>query len=125
MWKSLLRSIREYKKPSILAPVYVTVEVIIECAIPFITALLVNQIKAGCGIDTILWYGLLLLVLAGMALTFGRLSGAACATAASGAAAAAAASSEAVRTRAWRRWIGFMTLKRNQVRGDANARVGI
>ena len=84
MWKFLLKSIREYKKFSILAPVYVTVEVIIECIIPFITALLVNQIKAGCGFTVILEFGLLLIVLASLSLTFGRLSGAAAATAASG-----------------------------------------
>jgi len=84
MWKTLLKSIREYKKPSILAPVYVTVEVIIECIIPFITALLVNQIKAGCGIDVILRYGLILLVMASLSLIFGKLSGTAAATAASG-----------------------------------------
>ena len=46
MWKTLIKSIREYRKPTILAPVYVTLEVIIECIIPFITALLINQIKA-------------------------------------------------------------------------------
>ena len=46
MWKTLIHSIREYKKPSILAPIYVSAEVVIECIIPFITALLVNQIKA-------------------------------------------------------------------------------
>lgn len=84
MWKILIKSIREYKKPSILAPVYVSMEVIIECIIPFITALLVNQIKAGCGIDVILGYGLLLLVMAAFSLVFGRLSGTSAATAASG-----------------------------------------
>ena len=84
MWKYLLKSIREYKKPSILAPIYVTIEVMIECAIPFITALLVNQIKAGCGLSVILKYGLLLLVLAGLSLNFGRLSGTSAALAASG-----------------------------------------
>ena len=84
MWKSLLKSIREYKKPSILAPVYVSVEVVIECVIPFMTALLVNQIKAGCGMAVILRYGLVLLVLAGLSLFFGRLSGTAAALAASG-----------------------------------------
>ena len=47
MWKSLIKSLREYKKPSMLAPVYVSLEVVIECIIPFITALLVNQIEAG------------------------------------------------------------------------------
>lgn len=84
MWKALIKSIREFKKPSILAPVFVSMEVVIECIIPFITAYLVNQIKAGCGIDVILQYGLLLLVMASFSLAFGRLAGTACATAASG-----------------------------------------
>ena len=84
MWKVLIKSIREFKKPSILAPTYVSMEVVIECVIPFVTAQLINQIKAGCGIDVILKYGLLLLVMAGFSLAFGRLSGIACATAASG-----------------------------------------
>ena len=84
MWKVLLKSIREYKKPSILAPTFVSLEVVIECIIPFITAQLVNQIKSGCGIDVILKHGLLLLIMAGFSLMFGWLSGITCATAASG-----------------------------------------
>ena len=84
MWKILIKSIREFKKPSIQAPAYVSMEVVIECIIPFITAQLVNQIKAGCGIDVILKYGLLLLAMASLSLVFGRLSGTAAATAASG-----------------------------------------
>ena len=43
----LMKSIREFKRPSILAPVFVTGEVILECIIPFVIALLVNEIKAG------------------------------------------------------------------------------
>ena len=70
MWKVLIKSIREYKKPSLLAPAYVSLEVVIECIIPFITAQLVNQIKAGCGIEVILKYGLLLLVMANPAIRF-------------------------------------------------------
>lgn len=84
MWKTLLKSIREYKKPTILAPVYVTLEVIIECIIPFITALLVNQIQAGCAFSVVLRYGAILIVLASMSLTLGWLSGKAAATSASG-----------------------------------------
>ena len=84
MWKTLIQSIREYKKPTILAPVYVTLEVIIECIIPFITALLVNQIKAGCTFGVVVRYGLVLIVLASMSLIFGWLSGKSAATAASG-----------------------------------------
>ena len=84
MWKILIKSIREFKKSSILSPVYVSAEVAIECVIPFVTAMLVNEIRLGCGLDVIMRYGLLLLLMAGMSLTLGKLSGTACATAASG-----------------------------------------
>ena len=50
---TLARSIREYKKPSIQTPLLVTVEVIMECAIPFVIANLVNQMQAGCSMDVI------------------------------------------------------------------------
>ena len=42
MVKTLARSIREFKKPAILTPLLVTVEVILECIIPFTIANLVN-----------------------------------------------------------------------------------
>ncbi|MCE5235055.1 MAG: ABC transporter ATP-binding protein [Clostridiaceae bacterium] len=84
MWKVLIKSVREFKKPSILAPAYIAMEVVIECIIPFITAQLVNQIKAGCGLDVILKYGAGLIVMASLSLTFGRLAGSASATASSG-----------------------------------------
>ena len=84
MWKILIKSVREFRTPSILAPVSVTLEVIIECIIPFITAQLISQIQAECGIDVILKYGLLLLVMAAFSLMFGMFSGTACAKAASG-----------------------------------------
>ena len=47
MIKVLAKSIREYKKPSVLAPIFVSGEVILECIIPFLTANLVNEIKGG------------------------------------------------------------------------------
>ena len=47
MLSVLAKSIREYKKPSLLAPLLVSGEVVMECIIPFVTANLVNQIKAG------------------------------------------------------------------------------
>ena len=46
MIKTLARSIREYKKPAILTPLLVTIEVILECIIPFSIANLVNQMLA-------------------------------------------------------------------------------
>lgn len=84
MWMILIKSLREYKKPSILAPTFVSLEVVIECIIPFIIARLVNHIRAGCELKLILQYGLLLLVMASFSLVFGWLAGSACATAASG-----------------------------------------
>ena len=53
MLSVLAKSIREYKKPSLLAPLLVSGEVVMECIIPFVTANLVNQIKAGCSIGVL------------------------------------------------------------------------
>ena len=60
MLKELMKCIREYKKPSILAPVLVSLEVVMECTIPFLIAMLVNQIKAAAdrygNFVTDVWY---------------------------------------------------------------------
>ena len=72
MIKTLARSIREYKKSAILTPLLVTVEVILECIIPFIIANLVNQMQAGCGMDVIVNYGIQLVVMAVLSLDFRR-----------------------------------------------------
>ena len=64
MVKTLARSIREFKKPAMLTPLLVTVEVILECIIPFTTANLVNEMQAGCGMDVIARYGVQLVVMA-------------------------------------------------------------
>ena len=74
MIKELSKCIREYKKPSILSPVFVSFEVIMECIIPFIIAQLVNQIKAGCEFSVIAKYGLVLVLMAALSLTFGAVS---------------------------------------------------
>ena len=82
--KKLMGSIREYKSASLKAPLFVSMEVVMECIIPFIIARLVNQIKAGCGLDVIARYGTLLIVMAALSLTFGAVAGSYCATAACG-----------------------------------------
>ncbi len=82
--KTLSHSIREYKKTSILTPLLVTVEVILECAIPFVIANLVNQMQAGCSMDVIVRYGVSLLVMAVVSLIFGAAAGATCANASAG-----------------------------------------
>ncbi|GAB5614559.1 ABC transporter ATP-binding protein [Faecalimonas hominis] len=80
MIKELSKSIREYKKPSALAPVFVSLEVIMECIIPFVIARLVNEIKAGCEFKTIAIYGGILILMAGCALLAGAIAGSVCAT---------------------------------------------
>ena len=64
MIKTLARSIREYKKPAMLTPLLVVVEVVLECIIPFIIAKLVNEMQAGCGMDVIVKYGVQLVIMA-------------------------------------------------------------
>ena len=84
MIKTLARSIREFKKTAILTPILVTVEVVLECIIPFIIANLVNKMQAGCGMDVIVRYGIQLVVMAVLSLVFGVAAGNTCATASTG-----------------------------------------
>ena len=84
MLRELAKSIREYKHLSIWTPILVSGEVVMECIIPFVIANLVNEIKAGCSMGTILSYGLVLLVMALLSLLFGALAGVTCATASCG-----------------------------------------
>ena len=84
MIKGIVKSVGEYKKASILTPILVIFEVILEVLIPGIMASLVNKINAGCGIDVILKYGGILLGMAALSLVFGTLAGNTCATASCG-----------------------------------------
>ena len=84
MLKRLLSCVRQYKRDSILAPLFVSMEVVVECFIPLLSAQLINEIESGCDIRTILRYGLLLVLMALLSLTFGILSGWVCARAAAG-----------------------------------------
>lgn len=107
--KTLSKSIREYKKPSLLSPLFVGLEVIIECLIPFCMTLLLGAMNFLAGttdetphvlvtkilnllgatgpddmLKVILWFGLGLLLLAFISLFFGALAGRYCAIASSG-----------------------------------------
>ena len=84
MIKKLAARVREYKRDAIATPILVSIEVVIECFIPLLTAGLINRIQEGCGLDTIVVYGLGLAVLAMLSLLFGYLAGVTCAKAAAG-----------------------------------------
>ena len=84
MLKTLAASVREYKKPALLTPVYVIFEVILDCIIPFLIAELVNRISAGAELNVILGYGGVLAVMALLSLLFGTLAAFSCSDAACG-----------------------------------------
>ena len=77
-------SIRENKKNSIIAPVFVAGEVVIECTIPFITSQLINQMQQGTEMRDIASYGAVLTVLALVSLGCGITAGIACSVASTG-----------------------------------------
>ena len=52
MVKTLLQSIREYKKASILTPIYVALEVLLECILPFVMADLIDHMD-GTSMDPV------------------------------------------------------------------------
>ena len=75
MIPKLLKSLRQYKKDTILALVFIIGEVILEVLIPAITAPMVNSIKAGANMDEILKSGGLIAVAAIISLACGALAG--------------------------------------------------
>lgn len=75
MFRKLLGSVREYKAASIQTPFLMVGEVVMECLIPFITADMVNKIKAGCEFSEIVRYGFILFVMACISLFFGAAAG--------------------------------------------------
>lgn len=84
MIKKLYASVREFKKPAILTLVLIVGEVFLEVLIPFITAELVNAIKAGAHMADVARTGLLLVLMAMLSLACGGGAGFTCAKASSG-----------------------------------------
>ena len=84
MLKKLAGCIREYKKPTLVTLVLIVLEVVIEVIIPFITANLVNQVKAGVPIAEVLEVGAVLVGLALVSLACGGGAGVSCARASAG-----------------------------------------
>lgn len=82
--KTLMKSIREFKKESILAPVLVTFEVLLECMLPLYMVRMLDEIEVDGSIRNILFWGGLLLVMAAASLVFGMLAGKFSATASAG-----------------------------------------
>ena len=75
MNRLLFRSLREYKKQSILTPVFVALEVLMEVLIPFQMAKIIDIGIQGQNLTYVLEVGLILVVMAMLALFFGAMAG--------------------------------------------------
>lgn len=75
MLKRLSKCVREYKKPSLFSLIFIVLEAVLECLMPFIIANLVNQVNAGCDMPVILKQGGILLLMAVASLSCGALAG--------------------------------------------------
>ncbi|WP_301870546.1 ABC transporter ATP-binding protein [Collinsella tanakaei] len=84
MIKTLAASIRDYIKPTIATPLLVLCEVACEMAIPFVTANLIDTIKAGASVEQILPTAGILVLLALVSLFFGAAAGITCSHASCG-----------------------------------------
>lgn len=73
MIKTLLKSVRQYKRQSLLSPLFVAGEVVLECMIPLVMSKLIDHLSAET-MTPILKYGLILLVMATISLGFGVLA---------------------------------------------------
>lgn len=84
MVKKLMKSIREYKKATILTPIFMVLEVCMEITIPFLLAKLIDEGISQGDMTIILKLAVLLLVTAFLSLFFGVKSGRFAATASAG-----------------------------------------
>ena len=75
MIRQLTKCIREYKAPTIWTLVLILAEVAIDVIIPFETANLINEVKAGAELDGIVRVGLVLVLLAMISLVCGGAAG--------------------------------------------------
>ena len=81
---TLKGSIREFKGASIATPIIVSGEVVMEVAIPFVTAQLINSIQAGATLGEMLPYAGVLVAMALASLCFGIGAGVTCSQASCG-----------------------------------------
>ncbi|MCI5582298.1 MAG: ABC transporter ATP-binding protein/permease [Anaeroplasma sp.] len=83
MIKTILKSVREYKTPSLLSIIFIVMEVVMECILPFFTAKLVDQMNNN---DTkwLIIYSVLIVGIAVLSLSFGALAGYFCSKASAG-----------------------------------------
>ena len=75
MIRKLMKSIRQFKKDSILSLIFIIGEAVLEVIIPFFTADMVNKIQAGATLDVVLKLGGIIAVAAILSLVCGAFAG--------------------------------------------------
>lgn len=75
MVKTLAKSVREYKTPSILSPIFVSIEVILECLMPLVIMEFIAKLEEEIAFSSIAYYGGILVGMAVLSLITGMLSG--------------------------------------------------
>lgn len=75
MIRTIVKQVKQYKKPSLLTPLFATLEVIMEVLIPYVIATIVDKGIDGGNIKVVYQYGAIMLVMAMFSLLFGILAG--------------------------------------------------
>lgn len=75
MLRNLKKYIGEYRRPTILTPIFTALEVFMEMMIPFVIALLIDRGVSAGDFQNVMIYGGIMLLLAFMSLAFGVLAG--------------------------------------------------
>lgn len=84
MIKTLLKQVKQYKRESLLTPLFTALEVLMEVLIPFITASIIDKGIEQGNIGQVYFYGGLMLIMAFLSLLSGVLAGKYAAAASSG-----------------------------------------
>ena len=84
MIKTLIKEVKEYKKASFLAPIFISLEVVCEGAIPFMMAKIIDLGVEMKDMKAIIFYGFMMMVFSFIALYGGKKSGEYAAYASSG-----------------------------------------
>ena len=84
MYRRILKSVREFRTPTVITFLCMVFEAGIECVIPFITARLINGIRTGEELSDVIRTGLILAGMAMVSLFCGWMGGIACARASAG-----------------------------------------
>ena len=82
--RTILSQLKQYKKDSILTPLFTALEVIMEVMLPFITALIIDEGIQGGDMNKVYLYGGIMVAMAAVSLISGAMAGKYAASASSG-----------------------------------------